>query len=117
MSDPSSTAGVGAMVEAPAADAIAAAVAACPGVASLHGGGMRRTATYLPGRRVEGVWIGEDRVRISVVGVLGIPVGLLSAQIRSAVEPLVPGRPVDVHVADLQPLGQQLPALPARPVS
>ena len=120
MSDPSSTAragavGVGVLAEAPAADAIAAAVAACPGVASLHGGGSHRTATYLPGRRVDGVRVGEDRIGISVVGVAGIPIGLLAAQIRSAVEPLVAGRPIDVHVADLAALDRQPPALPAGP--
>ena len=117
MSHPSSTAGAGAMAEAEAADAIAAAVAACPGVASLHGGRSRRTATFLPGRRVDGVRIAEDRIGISVVGVVGIPISLLAAQIRSAVEPLVSGRPVDVHVADLQPLDRQPPALPAGPAT
>lgn len=100
-------------VEAQTADAIASAVAACPAVAELHGGGgLHRVATYLPGRRISGVRVGEDRVAVSVVGIQGIPVSLLADQIRSAVAPLAPGRPVDIHVADLQTLDQQAPALP-----
>ena len=90
------------LVEAGTADAIVAAVAACPAVASLHGGGLRRTATYLPGRLVEGVHVDDDRVRVSVVAVQGVPVVQVAEQIRAAVAPLVPGRAVDVHVADLR---------------
>jgi hypothetical protein len=115
MSDVLNPAAAGATAEA-AADAVAAAVAACPAVVSLHPGGvLHRTATYLPGRRIDGVRLGDDRVQVSVVGVQGIPVALLSEQIRTAVEPLVAGRPVDVHVADLQALEDQPAALPAGP--
>ncbi len=111
MSSPPSIAAAEVLVEAGTADAIAAAVAACPAVASLHGGGLRRTATYLPGRLVEGVHVDEDRVRVSVVAVQGVPVSDVAGQIRAAVAPLVPGRAVDVHIADLQ-LTEQPPALP-----
>ncbi|SDN69278.1 hypothetical protein SAMN05428965_1175 [Geodermatophilus sp. DSM 45219] len=90
------------LVEAGTADAIVAAVTACPAVASLHGGGLRRTATYLPGRLVEGVHVDDDRVRVSVVAVQGVPVAQVAEQVRAAVAPLVPGRAVDVHVADVQ---------------
>ena len=96
-----------AWTEAATADAIAAAVAQCPAVAALHGGGLRRTATYLPGRRVEGVHVDEDRVRVSVVAAQGVPVGVLAEQVRATVAPLTPGRAVDVHVADLQPTAEQ----------
>ena len=115
MSDPLNAVAAVATAEAQTADAVAAAVVACPAVASLHGGGLRRTATYLPGRRVDGVRITEDRLEVSVVGIQGIPVALLAEQVRSAVGPLVPGLAVDVHVADLQTLDQQPPALPAGP--
>ena len=111
MSTPPSVAAAEVLVEAGTADAIAAAVAACPAVASLHGGGLRRTATYLPGRMVEGVHVDEDRVRVSVVAVQGVPVGVVAEQIRTAVAPLVPGRAVDVHIADLH-LTEQSPAPP-----
>ena len=103
-----------AWTEAATADAVAAAVAACPAVASLHGGGLRRTATYLPGRLVEGVHVDEDRVRVSVVATQGVPIEVLAEQVRAAVAPLAPGRAVDVHVADLQLTGEQ-PALRSGP--
>lgn len=111
MSSPPSIAAAEVLVEAGTADAIAAAVAACPAVASLHGGGLRRTATYLPGRLIEGVHVDEDRVRVSVVAVQGVPVSDVAEQIRAAVAPLVPGRPVDVHIADLH-LTEPSPAPP-----
>ena len=111
MSTPPSVAAAEVLVEAGTADAIAAAVAACPAVASLHGGGLRRTATYLPGRMVEGVHVDEDRVRVSVVAVQEVPVGVVAGQIRTAVAPLVPDRAVDVHIADLH-LTEPSPATP-----
>jgi len=105
-----------ATAEADAADAVAAAVLGCPAVAALHPGGvLHRAVTYLPGRRVEGVHLDDDRIKISVVGVHGIPVSLLADQVRTAVAPLADGRIVDVHVADLRPLTEQPPALPAAP--
>ena len=102
MSTPQSVAAAEVLVEAGTADAIAAAVTACPAVAALHGGGLRRTATYLPGRLVEGVHVDDDRVRVSVVAAQGVPVAEVAEQIRAAVAPLAPGRAVDVHIADLQ---------------
>jgi hypothetical protein len=104
-----------AWTEAATADAIAAAVAQCPAVASLHGGGLRRTATYLPGRLVEGVHVDEDRVRVAVVAAQGLPVGVLAEQIRAAVVRLAPGRAVDVHVADLQLTDVRPPASQSGP--
>jgi hypothetical protein len=84
-------------------DVIAAATLACPAVARLHAGGPRVVATYLPGRRVDGVRIEDDRVLVSVVLVYGAPVGSLDRQVRAALAPHVKGRSVDVHVADVQP--------------
>ena len=83
-------------------DAIAAATLACPAVAGLHEGGTRAVATYLPGRRVVGVRIGERRVLVSVVLASGSSVRSLETQVRSALAPHVLGRQVDVHVADVQ---------------
>ncbi|RBY77601.1 hypothetical protein DQ238_14390 [Geodermatophilus sp. TF02-6] len=94
------------------ADALAAAVAACPAVASLHAGGPRSTATYLPGRRVDGVYVSPDRVRVAVIAVHGLPMAAVAEQIREAVAPLAGDRPVDVHVHDLL-LPDERPALPA----
>jgi hypothetical protein len=83
-------------------DVIAAAALACPAVAALHGGGPRVVATYLPGRRVEGVRVEDDRVLVSVVLVYGVHVRTLERQVRNALAPHVDGRSVDVHVADVQ---------------
>jgi hypothetical protein len=83
-------------------DAIAAATVACPAVARLDEGGAQAVATYLPGRRVVGVRVEEDRVLVSVVLASGSSVRSLEAQVRSALAAHAGGRRVDVHVADLQ---------------
>ena len=115
MSTPATPAPGRTAADAATADAIAAAVAACPAVVSLAGGGPGLIATYLPGRRVDGVRLAPDRVAVSVVGLEGIPVAVLADQVRAAVGPLAPGLPVDVHVADTAPLTEQPPALPPGP--
>lgn len=83
-------------------DLLAAAVVACPAVARLHPGGTKFVATYLPGRRVVGVRVEEDRVLVSVVLSRGTPVRTLEKQVRGALAALVEGRDVDVHVADVE---------------
>jgi hypothetical protein len=113
VSTPPTTAVAEARSEGATADAVAAAVADCPAVASLHGGGLLRTATYLPGRLVEGVHVADDRVRVSVVAVHGVPVALVATQVREAVGPLVPGWAVDVHVADVRLPAESAPASPS----
>ena len=98
----------------PDAEAIAAAVRTAPGVAGLHAGGLRLVVTLLPGRRVEGVQVSDDRVTVSVVA-QGVPIPVLAGQVRARVAPLAGGRPVDVHVADLQLAAEEQPALPPGP--
>lgn len=100
------------MTEAQLADAIAAAAVRCPAVAALSGGGLRRVATYLPGRRVDGVRIEDDRVEVAVVAVQGVPIIAIAEQVRRAVGTLVGPQRVDVHVADVQLLDEQPSALP-----
>lgn len=84
------------------AEAIAARVAACPSVVRLA---PRRAAgevaTYLPGRRVGGVRVRGDGIEVSVVGRWGVTVPDLAAEIRRAAAPLAGGRPVLVHVEDI----------------
>lgn len=84
------------------ADLVAAAVLSCPAVLSLHAGGTVQRSTYLPGRRVVGVRLATDRIEVAVVGRLGIPVHELVDQVNTVLAPLADGRPVDVHVADVQ---------------
>lgn len=97
------------------ADAIAAAVRTAPAVADLHAGGLRPVVTLLPGRRVEGVQLTDERVTVSVVVAQDVPVALLTEQVRERVAPLAGGRPVDVHVADLRLAADERPALPPGP--
>ena len=47
-------------------DAVAAAVAGCAGVAALAGGPFGEVTSYLPGRKVAGVAVGNDRVTVQV---------------------------------------------------
>jgi hypothetical protein len=94
------------------ADQIAAAVARCPDVAGLTQVPGMPVATYLPGRTVSGVAVRPAEVEISVVARYGPPLPQVAAQVRQAVEPLVPGRVVDVVIADItSPQAQPKPAM------
>jgi hypothetical protein len=95
------------------AAAVAAAVLTCPAVVALHGGRLGQLTTFSPGRRVEGVRIGDDRVQVGVVATYGLPVGLVADRVRTTVVPRACGRRVDVHVADLLLPEEQPRALPA----
>jgi hypothetical protein len=98
-------------------DLLAAAVLACPAVVSLHPGGPDYVATYLPGRRVDGVRVDDAVVEVAVVAATGVPVHVVAAQVRSAVAELAAGRAVDVHIGDVAPPGEggsaPLPSGPA----
>jgi uncharacterized alkaline shock family protein YloU len=84
--------------EAPLADRVAEAVEGCPDVASLNRGTV---ATYLSGRAVPGVVVHDTDVEVSVVAVYGRPLAEIADEVRSAVEPLAPGRTVNVHIDDI----------------
>ena len=88
------------LVEPEPVDAIAAAVLAVPGVHALHAGIAGEVATYLPGRRVNGVMLGEHGCSIHVVLRWGVPVIDTTDAVRDAARPYVPG-PVDVTVEDI----------------
>jgi hypothetical protein len=82
-------------------DALAEATLGCPAVARLHPGGTKFVATYLPGRRVVGVRVEDHRVLVSVGLAHDASVQTLEKEIREALAPLVQGREIDVHVADV----------------
>lgn len=82
------------------ADAIAAAVLAVPGVVDLHTGTFGEVATYLPGRRVNGVRVRGDGIEVHLVLRFGAPVLDTAEAVRHAVQALTPG-PVDVAVQDV----------------
>lgn len=96
-------------------DLLAATVSACVSVAGLSGGFAGEVATYLPGRRVTGVRVRPDEVQVHVVGVYGIPVAQIGADIRTAVGPLVHGLPVSVSIDDLAVPGERPPGKTERP--
>ncbi len=83
------------------ADQIAAAVTGCPDIAGLTQTPGMPVATYLPGRTVSGVAVRAGEIEICVVARLGRPLPQIAEQVRQAVAPLVPGRVVDVVIADI----------------
>jgi hypothetical protein len=83
------------------ADRIAATVTGCPDVAGLTQNPGIPVATYLPGRTVSGVAVRPAEIEICVVARYGPALAQVAAQVRQAVEPLVPGRVVDVVIGDI----------------
>lgn len=97
------------------ADAVAAAVVACPNVARLSGGALGEVATYLPGRRVLGVRVDDDAVQVHIVGRYGPTVDEIAAEVRAAVRAVLGARPVAVGVDDLDVSGAGVPAAASPP--
>lgn len=83
-------------------DAVAAVVEALPAVSSLSGGRFGEVATYLPGRRVQGVRLRPGAVEVHVVARSGLPLPAVAGAVRGAVLPLAAGRAVDVHMDDIE---------------
>ena len=111
------------------AEPLAAAVLTCPSVAALSGGPFGTVGTYLPGRRVRGIEVDDERVTVRVIARIA-PLRTIEAEVRAAVGAVVPGRPVDLAVDDVvtdaelvptdvaSPTRSDVPpAGPARPVS
>jgi hypothetical protein len=85
------------------ADRIAESVTGCPDVVRLTENPGAPVATYLAGRTVSGVAVRPAEVEICVVARYGRPLPQVAEQVRRAVEPLVPGRVVDVIIGDIAP--------------
>ncbi|GAA0291955.1 hypothetical protein [Kineococcus aurantiacus] len=95
------------------ADEVAARVVTVPGVEGLHPGRFGEVATYLPGRRVQGLRLDGQRLEVHVVLRFGVDIATTAQRIRAAVAPVVTA-PVDVFVEDLTtPTAQTAPAPPA----
>jgi hypothetical protein len=82
------------------ADEIAAVTLAVPDVVRLHAGRFGEVATYLPGRRVTGVKLGDDLIEVHVVIGGQVPVQQTAQSIHEAVATLV-ATPVHVFVEDV----------------
>jgi len=90
--------------------AVAVLVGGCAGVSGLDGGRFGEVASYLPGRKVEGVMISGGRVRVQVRAQWAVPVPALAALITTALVPITGNRPVDVAISDIDdppPYGRQ----------
>lgn len=85
------------------AERVAAAVAAHPAVAGLHGGIYGSVTTYLPGRKLLGVRIGEgdEPVEVAVVVHADRPIPDVVRSLRSLVSRLCGGAAVDITIADI----------------
>jgi hypothetical protein len=81
--------------------AVATLVRGCAGVSGLDGGRFSETASYLPGRKVEGVVVRDGRVRVRVRAQWAVPAPALAALITTALVPLTGNRPVDVVIGDI----------------
>ncbi len=82
-------------------DAVAAAVRGCAGVSGLDGGQFGEVASYLPGRKVQGVVVSGGRVRVQIRSQWAVPAPELAALIKAVLVPLTGHRPVDVVIADI----------------
>ncbi|NMO90676.1 hypothetical protein [Actinomycetospora sp. TBRC 11914] len=89
----------------PLSERVAAALLAHPDVVRLSPGPYGAIATYLPGKRLEGVVLGEgeEPTRIGVVLRLGAPVHATADVLRGLVAAQTGARRVDVVVADVEP--------------
>ncbi len=94
------------------AELVADAVTAHPSVVRLDGGAFGAVATFLPTRRLVGVHVGRpgERVEVAVVLRLDRPIPDVVASLRTSVQALCAGVPVDVTVADVQVPGEPDPA-------
>ena len=82
------------------ADDIAALVLTVPDVVRLHAGRFGEVATYLPGRRVVGVKVGDDLIEVHVTVAGRVPVRETARLLHAAVATLV-ATPVHVFIEDV----------------
>ena len=82
-------------------DAVATVALACPDVVGLSSGRFGEVATYLPGRRVNGVRVAAGELQVHIVARWGPPLPEVAEYVRHAVAPLSGGRPVAVVVDDV----------------
>jgi uncharacterized alkaline shock family protein YloU len=86
------------------AELVEDAVTAHPSVVRLDGGAFGTVATFLPARRLVGVHVGrpDEPVEIAVVLTLDRPIPEVVTALRTTVQALCDGSPVDVTVSDVE---------------
>ncbi|MDP8955159.1 MAG: hypothetical protein M3N37_09660 [Actinomycetota bacterium] len=82
-------------------DAVVHVVAQCPSVARLTSGTGVEAVSYLPGRRVPGVRVGEGGLEVHVVARYGPTMAQVAEEIRRGLRPLVGDAAVSVVIHDL----------------
>lgn len=80
---------------------IARTVDACPAVDQLDFGPAGGVATYLPGRRIDGVSVDDRVVTVQVRMAWGASVAALNDQVKAVLLPIAGGRRIDVSVSDI----------------
>ena len=98
---PADSASGSAVIDGIDVDAVAAAVRGCPGVSGLDGGPFSGVASYLPGRKVEGIVVRDGRMTVQIRSRWAVPAPELAAVITAMLAPLTGNRPVDVVIADI----------------
>jgi uncharacterized alkaline shock family protein YloU len=99
----------------PDAESVAAAALSCEGVHSLtRGADVVEIATYLPGRRVQGVRVGPGRAEVHIVTEYGVNIVEVADRVRAAVQAAATtdaaaAPQVDVYIDDVE--GPATPAL------
>jgi hypothetical protein len=96
-------------------DAVASAVRACPGVSDLVDGRFGDATTYLPGRRVAGIAVKGETVKVSVRAKWGVPASDLLDQITAVLVPSLADRRIELVVAEIDdppPLTSPEPFVP-----
>ena len=82
-------------------DEVVRAVEGCPSVARMAAGAVVEVATYLPGRRVPGVRLGDDVLEVHVVACYGQALPDVADEIRRALVDVVGRRRIAVFIDDL----------------
>ncbi len=82
------------------ADQVAESVLAVPGVEGLHAGVLGEVATYLPGRRINGVRLSADVCEVHVVVAWDADLRSIADDVRGHLAALV-DVPVTVTVEDV----------------
>ena len=83
-------------------EVVAAAALGCPLIADLTGGRFGEVATYLPGRRIQGVREVDGAIEIHVVAKWGTPLPEVAEVVRAAVAPLAVDQSVAVFIDDIE---------------